>query len=217
MVDRVAGGPWPQRPLNVLGPRGTSTMLSCLQQAYDVRYADPSAKRQGLALTACHSCPGHRRRSGLRRRPGVRDHCVRSGSSADRECVGLPGGLRPGARSCYPATHVFPRTSSTTLRGWTYWSMRCSFRNFERDGVPPSVAKSDRRLSPHARAGRRSVSRDRPGLAVYSHVCLPTATDQELLPATRKTYAGPLEIGEDLMVIEVGESVEVRRPPGSLP
>jgi ribonuclease Z len=47
---------------------------------------------------------------------------------------------------------------------------------------------------------------------VYSHIVLPNATEQDLIPPTRKTYSGPLELGEDLMVIEVGEKVEVRRP-----
>lgn len=49
-------------------------------------------------------------------------------------------------------------------------------------------------------------------LAVYSHIVLPSATEQDLIPPTRKTYSGALELGEDLMVIEVGEKIEVRRP-----
>jgi ribonuclease Z len=52
---------------------------------------------------------------------------------------------------------------------------------------------------------------------VYSHICLPNATEQELLSPTRKKYAGPLELGEDLMTIEVGEKIEVRRPARSTP
>jgi ribonuclease Z len=55
-------------------------------------------------------------------------------------------------------------------------------------------------------------SRTKPKLALYSHIVLPTATEQDLIPPTRKTYSGPLEVGEDLMVITVGEKVEVRRP-----
>ena len=55
-------------------------------------------------------------------------------------------------------------------------------------------------------------ARTKPKLAVYSHIVLPNATEQDLIPPTRKTYSGPLELGEDLMVIEVGEKVEVRRP-----
>ena len=35
---------------------------------------------------------------------------------------------------------------------------------------------------------------------------------QDLIPPTRKNYAGPVRIGEDLMVIEVGDKIEVRRP-----
>jgi len=49
-----------------------------------------------------------------------------------------------------------------------------------------------------------------PKLAVYSHIVPPDVPD--VVPHTRKTYAGPLEVGEDLMVIEIGEQVRVRRP-----
>jgi ribonuclease Z len=35
---------------------------------------------------------------------------------------------------------------------------------------------------------------------------------QELIGRTRTTYAGPIVVGEDLMTIEVGDSVKVRRP-----
>ena len=34
-----------------------------------------------------------------------------------------------------------------------------------------------------------------------------------MLPLTGKTYSGPLEVGEDLMSIEIGEKVVVRRAP----
>ena len=32
------------------------------------------------------------------------------------------------------------------------------------------------------------------------------------IPLTRKTYSGPLEVGEDLMSFEIGEKVVVHRP-----
>ena len=54
-------------------------------------------------------------------------------------------------------------------------------------------------------------TRVKPKLAVYSHIVLPSATAEDLIPPTRKTYSGALELGEDLMVIEVGEKIEVRR------
>jgi ribonuclease Z len=48
-----------------------------------------------------------------------------------------------------------------------------------------------------------------PKLAVYSHIVPPVAPD--LIAHTRPTYSGPLEVGEDLMSIEIGERVVVHR------
>ena len=53
-------------------------------------------------------------------------------------------------------------------------------------------------------------SRTQPKLAVYNHLLLfGGAKADDLIPATRKNYAGPLLVGEDLMRIEIGERVEV--------
>jgi ribonuclease Z len=88
---------------------------------------------------------------------------------------------------------------------------------FQRAGTPPERAKSviAHHVTPE-QAGE-VFSRTKPKLAVYSHIVLPTATEQDLIPPTRKTYGGPLELGEDLMAIEVGEKIEVRRPTRSSP
>jgi ribonuclease Z len=51
-------------------------------------------------------------------------------------------------------------------------------------------------------------ARVKPRLAVYSHVA---GNSKDFIAPTRKTYSGPLESGEDLMTIEVGEKIEVRR------
>ena len=50
----------------------------------------------------------------------------------------------------------------------------------------------------------------KPKLAVYSHIVPPEVPT--LFAQTRKTYQGPLEVGVDLMSIEVGEQVTVHRP-----
>ena len=52
-------------------------------------------------------------------------------------------------------------------------------------------------------------SQVKPKLAVYSHIVPFNAPD--LVAHTRKTYSGPLEVGEDLMSIEIGDKIEVRR------
>ena len=51
----------------------------------------------------------------------------------------------------------------------------------------------------------------KPKLAVYSHIVPSPTTAQDLEAPTRKTYAGPLVVGEDLTVIDVGETVTWRK------
>ena len=54
-------------------------------------------------------------------------------------------------------------------------------------------------------------TRVKPRLAVYSH-----APDAErVITQTRKTYTGPLQGAEDMLTIEIGEQIEVRRFVGS--
>ncbi len=58
-----------------------------------------------------------------------------------------------------------------------------------------------------------------PKLAIYSHLTLlsspdsPEVTVEELIQRTRTNYAGRLLVGEDLMRLEIGESVSVHRFP----
>ena len=48
-----------------------------------------------------------------------------------------------------------------------------------------------------------------PKLAVYSHIVPPDVPD--VVPHTRKTYSGPLEVGEDLTSFDIGDDVIVHR------
>ena len=50
----------------------------------------------------------------------------------------------------------------------------------------------------------------RPKLAIYSHVILFGATDDDVMAATRKVYGGRVEMGTDLTVIEVGDNINVQ-------
>ena len=53
-------------------------------------------------------------------------------------------------------------------------------------------------------------ARAKPRLAVYTDLLLfGEATPDDLIPATRATYDGPLIVGEDLMQIDIGEDVQV--------
>jgi ribonuclease Z len=63
----------------------------------------------------------------------------------------------------------------------------------------------------------RVFSQAKPKLAAYSHLVLlvtdatPPITDTDIVVETRKTYDGPLEVGEDLMSFEIGNTVTVHR------
>ena len=68
-----------------------------------------------------------------------------------------------------------------------------------------------------AREAGRIFARAKPKLAVYTHLVfladehIPPASVDDLVAETRQTYSGPLEVGEDLMSFEIGETVRVRR------
>lgn len=51
----------------------------------------------------------------------------------------------------------------------------------------------------------------RPKLAVFSHIVLRGATTEEVMRKARLTYAGPLQMGEDLMRFHVGNKVTMER------
>jgi ribonuclease Z len=46
---------------------------------------------------------------------------------------------------------------------------------------------------------------------LQSNAQVPEPTLDDVVAETRQTYAGPLEVGEDLMSFEIGETVTVRR------
>jgi hypothetical protein len=55
----------------------------------------------------------------------------------------------------------------------------------------------------------------KPKLAAYSHLVflasdkVPCATVDDIVAGTRETYDGPLQVGEDLMSFEIGDTVIV--------
>lgn len=71
-----------------------------------------------------------------------------------------------------------------------------------------------------AREAGMVFTRAKPKLAAYTHLVL-LASDRiaapsvnDLIAETRKTYGGPLEVGEDLMQFEIGDDIKVRRYEG---
>jgi ribonuclease Z len=54
-------------------------------------------------------------------------------------------------------------------------------------------------------------ARTKPKLAVYNHLLLfGSATPDDLIPATRRSYDGPLLVGEDLLQIDIGADIQTK-------
>jgi ribonuclease Z len=203
-------------PLRVWGPAGTIAMMSHLQQAYEydirIRIQNDGASPEGVALLVKDISEGVvYERSGVKVTAFEVDHAPVKPAFGYRidyagRSVVLSGDTRVSENLIRHAQGVDLLVHEVFAPA-----------TLERAGVPPARAKNiiDYHTTPE-QAGK-VFTRLKPKLAVYSHICMPTATEQDLLPATRKTYTGPLQLGEDLMAIEVGETIEVRKPARSSP
>lgn len=198
-------------PLQVWGPRGTKNMMSHLEQAYEydirIRLYDDRASPDGVVILAEDIAEGFVYEKG-----GVKVKAFEVDHAPVKPAFGYR--IDYGGRSVVLSGDT--RVSENLIRHAQGVDLLihevAAPETFVRASTPPERAKSvvAHHVTPE-QAGE-VFSRTKPKLAVYSHIVLPTATEQDLIPPTRKTYAGPLELGEDLMVIEVGEKVVIRRP-----
>lgn len=88
--------------------------------------------------------------------------------------------------------------------------------DYEKSGSLDTSEQTKKIIGHHTTAEEAGsiFSRVKPKLAVYSHIVPPDVPN--VIPHTRKTYSGPLVLGEDLMTIEIGDKVEVHAPDNSL-
>lgn len=198
-------------PLPVWGPHGTSSMMTHLAQAYQadikVRIANDRAAPDGVKIIAHEIAEGVVYDHG-----GVKVTAFEVDHAAVRPAFGYR--IDYAGRSVVLSGDT--RFSENLIRHAQGVDLLVHEvfvpSTLARAGVPPDRAKNiiAYHLTPE-QAGQ-VFTRTRPKLAVYSHICLPTAGPQDVLVPTRTTYSGPLELGEDLMVVDVGEKLVVKRP-----
>ena len=203
--------PGRNRPVRVWGPKGTASMISHLRSAFDFdirfRQADDGAMPEGIVVQTHDIAEGVVLRDG--------DLTI-TAFEVDHRPVTPAFGYRIDYRGRSVVLSGDTRVSENLIRhsnGVDLLIHEVAVRaTFERAGVPPARVSAimDRHVSPQ-QAGE-IFARTKPKLAVYSHVAQSTATEQDVIPQTREKYSGPLELGEDLMVIEIGDTVTVRRP-----
>ena len=204
--------PGRNRPVRVWGPKGTESMFSHLRSAFefDIRFrqADDRASAEGIVVQTQEVTEGVVFRDG--------DLTV-TAFAVDHSPVTPVFGYRIDYRGRSVVLSGDTRLSENLIRhssGVDLIVHEVTVRaTFERAGVPAARVNAvmDRHVSPQ-QAGE-IFARTKPKLAVYSHVAQSTATAEDVIPSTREKYSGPLELGEDLMVIEIGDTVQVRRPP----
>jgi ribonuclease Z len=199
------------RPLGVWGPSGTKDMIAHLEQAYKfdigMRMDDDRTSLEGVTVNAVDITEGVvLERDGVRITAFEVDHrpiVPAFGYRIDYRgrSVVLSGDTRPCENLIRHAEGLDVLIHEVVAPDL-----------LQRNGMRPE--RASKVIAHHTTPEQAGTVFDKtkPRLAVYSHIVPPTATDQDLIPPTRKTYTGPLEVGEDLMVIEVGEKITVRRP-----
>jgi ribonuclease Z len=204
------GRPWGKRevPLKVWGPEGTKQMMEYLPKAFfvDIRVRSKSYPPEGVKLEA------EEIREGI-----VYDH---EGVKVSTFEVDHGGEELPafGYRVDY-------RGRSAVLSGDTTFNENLICHAKGTDLLVHEVTAAAGNAAENAAQLKRIVSvhttpqqagevfaRVAPKLAVYNHLLLfGGARAEDLIPATRKNYLGPLLVGEDLMSIDIGETVEAHR------
>jgi ribonuclease Z len=201
----------PEVPLHVRGPRGTVKMMEHLDAAfqYDIRIRayDDRLHPDGAAVLAQDIEEGIVcERNGVKVTAFEVDHAPIYPAFGYRvDYAGRSVVISGDTRFCENlVTHA--KGADVLLHEVIVAQMMRSRPNANREAMENVIAHH---TTPE-QAGE-IFTQVNPRLAVYTHIIPVTATAQDIIPPTRKTYAGPLEAGEDLMVIDIGDKVEVRR------
>lgn len=204
------------RPLSVFGPAGTKDMVYHFEQAFKfdirIRIEDDRCQPEGAVIEATDIKEGIVYQKG-----GVKVTAF----EVDHPPVKPAFGYRIDAGGRCVVLSGDTRFSENLIRHAQGVDLLIH-EIIAPDSLSRAGYLSDRiaRIAAHHTAPEQAgevFARVKPKLAVYSHIVHPDATTDELIPPTRKVYSGPLEIGEDLMVIEVGEQVTVRRSDRAAP
>jgi len=200
-----------ETPLLVWGPEGTRKMISNLEKAFEfdikIRISDDKAAPNGVVIKAVDI-----KESVVYEKNGVKVTAF----EVDHEPVKPAFGYRIdyAGRSLVlsgdtrPSENLVKYAQGVDL----LFHEIVSPEAFKRTPLDAERAKSVAAHHTTPEQAGEIFSKSKPKLAVLSHIVPPTATEADLRPLIRKTYSGALELGEDLMVIEVGEKVLVRRP-----
>jgi ribonuclease Z len=204
------GRPWGKRnvPLQICGPEGTRQMMEHLPRAFavDIRVRSRNYPPDGVILEARDVGEGV-----VFDRDGIRVVAF----EVDHGGEELPA---YGYRIDYQGRAAVLSGDTTFNENLIRHSQSADLIVHEVTAVAGSAVEGKEQLNRIARnhttpeQAAEIFSRVKPKLAVYNHLLLfGGATADDLIPATRKKYQGPLIVGEDLLRIEITDRVEPYR------
>ena len=201
------------RPFRVIGPTGAKTLMAHLEKAYAldiaIRSEDERLPAEGIAIAVEEFARDGivYERKGLRVIAFEVDH-----GEAIKPAYGYR--IEYGGRVAVISGDT--RFNANVIK----YATGADLLIHEVAIVRPELASEPyiQRIMAHHTTAREAgmvFERTKPKLAAYTHLVflaseqIPAASVDDLIAETRETYAGPLEVGEDLMSFEIGESVSV--------
>jgi len=204
-----------QRPFNVIGPIGTARLMHHLEAAYahdiEIRVEDEKLAREHVAITV---------------KEFDEDGVVYQ--SGDLRVIAFTVDHGHAIKPAY-GYRIEYRGRVAVISGDTRYNTNVLRYGEGADILIHEVAMARPELLDEAHIRRivnhhtspqeagRVFAETRPKLAAFTHLVLLASetvtapTVEELIAATRETYTGPLEVGEDLMTFEIDETVSARR------
>lgn len=210
------GRPWGKRttPLRVWGPEGTNQMMKHLPLAFatDIRVRAHSYDPEGIKLESSEIAEGVVYDA---------DGIVISAFEVDHGGEQLDAF---GYRIDFDGRSAVLSGDTTLNENLIAHAQNADLLVHEvthgmGDGVERANLERIRRNHTIPEDAGIVFARTRPKLAAYNHILLfGEATPDDLIPATRETYDGPLVVGEDLMQFDIGDDeVKVTELPRMAP
>jgi ribonuclease Z len=204
-----------QRSFNVVGPTGTKMLMHHLEAAYahdiEIRVEDEKLAREHVAITVKEFSE-----DGVVYQAG--DLRVIAFAVDHGDAIKPAYGYRVEYHGRVAVVSGDTRYNANVLR----YGKGADLLVHEVAMVRPELlgeADIQRIVNHHTspQEAGRVFAQTRPKLAAFTHLVMLASetvtapTVDELIAATRESYAGPLEVGEDLMSFEIGDTVSVRR------
>jgi ribonuclease Z len=207
-----------QRPFNVIGPVGTARLMHHLEAAYaqdiEIRVEDEKLAREHIAITVKEFTE-----DGIVYQVG--DLRILAFTVDHGEAIKPAYGYRIEYRGRVAVISGDTRYNANVVRsgeGVDLLIHEVAMARPELRGEAYIQRIINHHTSPQE-AGQ-VFAQTKPKLAVFTHLVMLASetiaepTVEELITATRETYAGPLEVGEDLTSFEIGETVTMHRLKG---